>query len=127
MKRKSIRILAIILTSVLVLFIAISCIARFVFLSPYCYSDNSELSENENYYIKKIILETVEDRLSALSGNGKHLFVWINADFMDSVTKENDEYIISVQTHFMETVSDDCRYEIHMSDDFSITFFGLDP
>ncbi len=127
MKRKQIWIIAIILTFVLVLSITISCIARFVFLSPLFYVDNNALSEKENYYIKKIILETVENRLSILSGNGKHLFVWINTDFMDSVEKTNDGYIIYVQTHFMESFSDDCIYEIHMDDDCSITFFGLNP
>ena len=45
---------------------------------------------------------------------------------MESVTKENDEYVIRVQTHYMESSSDDCVYEIHMSEDFDITFFGLD-
>ena len=46
---------------------------------------------------------------------------------MKSVVKEKEEYIIRVQTHYMESSSDDCVYEIHMSEDFSITFFGLDP
>ena len=130
--------------------IIICCAARFVFLSPSCYSDNDDLTEQENYFIKKTVLEAVQDRLSVFSGNTdgiystsateneiiqldetqnnrKQVFIWINTDFMESVTKENDEYIIRVQTHYMESSSDDCVYEIRMSKDFSITFFGLDP
>jgi len=85
------------------------------------------LTEQENYFIKKTVLEAVEDRLSVFCDNGTHLFIWINTDFMESVTKENDEYVIRVQTHYMESSSDDCVYEIHMSEDFDITFLGLDP
>ena len=150
MKKKRILITATIIASVLVIFVALSCAARFVFLSPSCYSDNDNLTEEENYFIKKIVLEAVEDRLSVFAidtnniydpsateieiihldesqNNIKHCFIWINADFMESVTKENGEYIIRVQTHYMESSSDDCVYEIHMSENFSITFFGLDP
>ena len=46
---------------------------------------------------------------------------------MDSVRKEDDEYIVRVQTYGMESVSDDCVYEIHLSNEFDVTFFGLDP
>ena len=127
MSKKLIIIIAIIIASVLAISIALSCVARFVFLSPSCYSDNNELTEQENYCIKKTVLEAVEDRLSVLGDNGTRLFIWINTDFMESVTKENDEYVIRVQTHYMESSSDDCVYEIHISKDFSITFFGLDP
>ena len=127
MKRKLILITAIIIASILVISIGLSCAARFVFLSPSCYSDNDNLTEQENYFIKKTVLETIEDRLSISGDNGTHLFIWINTDFMESVTKENNEYIIRVQTHHMESSSDDCTYEIHMSEDFSTTFFGLDP
>ena len=97
-----------------------------------------------------MVLEAVEDRLSVFANNTKsiydpsateieiiqldesqnnrkHIFIWINTDFMESVIKENDEYIIRVQTNFMESSSDDCAYEIHMSEEFVITFFGLDP
>lgn len=126
MSKKLIIIIAIIIASVLAISIALSCAARFVFLSPSCYSNNNELTEQENYFIKKTVLEAVEDRLSVLGDNGTRLFIWINTDFMESVTKENDEYVIRVQTHYMESSSDDCVYEIHMSEDFDITFFGLD-
>ena len=127
MKKKLILIIAIIVAFVLVMSVALFCAARFVFLSPSCYSDNDNLTEQENYFIKKTVLETIEDRLSISGDNGTHLFIWINTDFMESVTKENNEYIIRVQTHHMESSSDDCTYEIHMSEDFSTTFFGLDP
>ena len=150
MSKKLIIIIAIIIASVLAISIALSCVARFVFLSPSCYSDNNELTEQENYFIKKTVLESVEERLSVFASNTnniydpsateieiiqldetqnnrKHIFIWINTDFMESVTKENDKYIIRVQTYYMESASDDCVYEIHISKDFSITFFGLDP
>ena len=126
MKKKLILIIAIIVALVLVISFALFCAARFVFLSPLCYSDNNELTERENCFIKEIVLEAVEDRLSVFGDNGTHLFVWIDTDFMESVTKENNEYIIRVQTHYMESASDDCVYEIHLSEDFSVTFFGLD-
>ena len=150
MKKKLILIIAIIVAFVLVMSVALFCAARFVFLSPSCYSDNNELTEQENYFIKKTVLESVEERLSVFASNTnniydpsateieiiqldetqnnrKHIFIWINTDFMESVTKENDEYVIRVQTHYMESSSDDCVYEIHMSENFDITFFGLDP
>ena len=150
MKKKLILIIAIIVAFVLVMSVALFCAARFVFLSPSCFSDNNELTEQENYFIKKTVLESVEERLSVFASNTniiydpsateieiiqldgtqnnrKHIFIWINTDFMESVTKENDEYVIRVQTHYMESSSDDCVYEIHISKDFSITFFGLDP
>ena len=124
--------------------------ARTVFLSPSCYSESKNLTENENYFIKKIVLEAVEDRLSVLAdGNSdiydpsatdieviqldpeqeenRHLFVFINRDFMKSAEKIGDEYIVYVQTYNMEEVSSDCVYEIDISEDFTVTFFGLDP
>ena len=150
MKKKRIFTTAIIVASVLVISVVLSCATRFIFLSPSCYSDNDNLTEQENYFIKKQVLEAVEDRLSVFASNTdniydpsateieiiqldesqnnrKHIFVWINTDFMESVIHENDEYVIRVQTHYMESVSDDCVYEIHMSEDFVITFFGLNP
>lgn len=127
MKKKLIFIIAVIVASLLVISVGLFCAARFIFLSPSCYSDNNELTEQENYFIKKIVLETIEDRLSVFGESGTHLFIWINSNFMKSVVKEKEEYIIRVQTHYMESSSDDCVYEIHMSEDFSITFFGLDP
>ena len=124
--------------------------ARTVFLSPSCYSESKNLTENENYFIKKIVLEAVEDRLSVLAdGNSdiydpsatdieviqldteqeenRHLFVFINRDFMKSAEKIGDEYIVYVHTYNMEEVSSDCVYEIDISEDFTVTFFGLDP
>ena len=127
MKKKLILIISIIVASVIVISVALSCAARFVFLSPSCYSDNNNLTEQENYFIKKTVLGAVEDRLSVFGDSGTRLFIWINTDFMESVEKENAEYIIRVQTHYMESSSDDCVYEIHMSEEFVITFFGLDP
>ena len=64
MKKKLILIIAIIVAFVLVMSVALFCAARFVFLSPSCYSDNYNLTEQENYFIKKTVLEAVEDRLS---------------------------------------------------------------
>ena len=150
MKKKLLLIIAIIVASALVVATLLSCAARFIFLSPSCYSDNDNLTEQVNYFIKKTVLAAVEDRLSVFlcntdsiydpsateieiiqldetQNNRKHIFIWINTDFMESVTKENDEYVIRVQTHYMESSSDDCVYEIHMSENFDITFFGLDP
>ena len=150
MSKKLKIIIAIIIASVLAISIALSCVARFVFLSPSCYLDNDNLTEQENYFIKKTVLAAVEDRLSVFASNKdniydpsateieiiqldetqnnrKHIFIWINTNFMKSVTKENDGYVIRVQTLFMESSSEDCVYEIHMSKDFVITFFGLDP
>ena len=93
--------------------------------------------------LKKIALECVEARLSVFAdsnsgiydsiqlvndqNNRKHVFIFINHDFMDSVRKEDDEYIVRVQTYGMESVSSDCVYEIHLSNEFDVTFFGLDP
>ena len=143
MSKKLIIIIAIIIASVLAISIALSCVARFVFLSPSCYSDNNELTEQENYFIKKTVLESVEERLSVFASNTnniydpsateneiiqldeeqsnrKHTFIWINTDFMRSVTKENDGYVIRIQTHFMESSSDDCVYVL---DDFGADAF----
>lgn len=127
MKRKPVLIITAVLLSVLILSAAIHCTARFVLLSPACYSDNDSLSENENYFIKKIVLEAVENRLSSVSGNGDHLFIWIDTDFMDTVEKNNEGYYVYVQTHFMEADFEDCIYEIQMDNDYSITVFALNP
>ncbi len=149
MKRKAILIFSIIVAIVIVVSLSISATARFVFISPFCYSDNENLTDEENYYIKKTVLSAVEDRLSLFAEDNydiydpsatdieiiqldetqkkdSHVFVWINTDFMKSVVKENGEYVVSVQTHYMEEFSDDCVYEIRMTEDYVITFFGLD-
>ena len=47
--------------------------------------------------------------------------------YHDVVRKEDDEYSIRVQTYGMESASDDCVYEIHLSSDFDLIFFDLDP
>ena len=56
MSKKLKIIIAIIIASVLAISIALSCVARFVFLSPSCYLDNDNLTEQENYFIKKQFL-----------------------------------------------------------------------
>ncbi len=143
-------IIAALTVIIIILFMTVACAARFVFLSPSCYSDNATLTEQENYFIKKTVLKAVEDRLSVFAdgdsviydqsatdnnviqldksqNNPKHIFILINSDFMRSVTKEEDGYTVCVQTYFMETSTEDCVYEIHISNDYLITSFGLDP
>ena len=151
MKQKQLsKIFIIFLISIVFIISAAFCCPRFVFLSPSCFSDNEKLTEQENYFIKKIVLEAVEDRLSVFANNAKdiynstateneiiqldksqynrkHLFVVINSDFMDSVVKNDDGYRVSVKTYGMESFSDDCLYEIQITKDFTITFLGLDP
>ncbi len=152
-KNKIIKIIFIILVTVLVLFAFMNIAPKCIFLSPLCYTDNKNLSQHENYFIKKIVLEAVEERFSSFADasshidettatnleviqldknvkNRKHVFIFINSDFMDSVTKTDSGYSVRVQTHFMETVSDDCIYEIHLSSSdngYMVTYFGLDP
>jgi hypothetical protein len=141
--------IAILLISILLVSLA-PFVARSVFLSPSCYSDNRHLTDRENYFIKKVVLEAVEDRLSlfadvddaiydaSASGNEiiqldkeqrnrKHIFIFINRDFMENVTKDGEGYYVYVQTYNMESASSDCSYEIRLSNDFSVMFFGLDP
>ena len=112
MSKKLIIIIATIIASVLAISIALSCVARFVFLSPSCYSDNNELTEQENYFIKKTVLESVEERLSVFASNTnniydpsateieiiqldetqnnrKHIFIWINTDFIVAESYEH--------------------------------------
>ena len=143
MKNKIFKTIIAISVSVLLIIVAVSCAAKFIYLSPSCYSDNDTLTNQENYFIKKIALECVEARLSVFAdsnsgiynsiqldndqNNRKHVFIFINRDFMKSVQKEDEGYIVRVQTYGMESVSDDCVYEIHLSNEFDVTFFGLDP
>lgn len=153
MKKNVTKIIFIITAFLLVLVALVGCSARFVFLAPSFFSNNNALSDEENYFIKKLVLESVEDRLSIFSGeteniydsnatdiqiiqldptqkNNKHPLILINSDFMQSVRKNGNEYTVYVQTHWMESVSDDCMYEIHVSNrngEYVITFFGLDP
>ena len=143
MKNKNSKTIVAISLSALLLVAVLSCAARFVYLAPSCYSDNDTLTNQENYFIKKIALECVEARLSVFAdsnsgiynsiqldddqNNHKHALIFINRDFMDSVRKEDGEYIVRVQTYGMESVSNDCVYEIHLSNEFDVTFFGLDP
>ena len=130
MKRKAILIFSVIAAVVIVISLALSAVARFVFLSPSSYSDNANLIDEENYFIKKSVLAAVTYleiiQLDETQKKDGHVFVWINTDFMKSVVKENGEYVVSVQTHYMEKFSDDCVYEIRMTEDYIITYFGLD-
>ena len=66
-------------------------------------------------------------QLDKSQNNRKHLFVLINSDFMDSVVKNDNGYLVSVKTYGMESFSDDCLYEFQITKDFTISFFGLDP
>ena len=150
MKRNLIKIIIFIFLVAVIFVAVLYCAARFVMLSPSCYSNNKLLTEQENDLIKNLVLESVEARLSIFAHgnesmydssaaeieiiqlekeqhNRKHVFVFIDRDFMDTVQRDDDSYIIRVQTYGMERGSSDCVYEIHISKDFSITFFGLDP
>ena len=134
MKQKQLtKILILVLISVVFITSVIFCCARFVFLSPLCFSDNVNLTEQENYFIKKIVLETVADRLSVFSDttdplvdDQKHLFILINSDFMDSVIKTETGYFVSVKPFGIEYFSNDWTYEVRITKDFQITSFGLD-
>ena len=139
MKSKLAKTVVIVLLAIFLVIGMIWCAAKCVFLLPSCYSDNKNLTEEENYFIKKLVLESIEARLSIFADgntdfetdeeqeNRKHFFVLINSNFMDSVTKDHNGYTVNVQTYFMEPESDDCLYEIHLTKDFSITSFALDP
>ena len=151
MKNKPLtKLIIIVIITAVVISAAIYCAARFVFLSPSCYSNSKALTQQENYFIKKLVLEAVEDRLSIFEtdsndiydsaateneiiqldktqSNRKHIFILINTDFMKSVVKEEDNYIVTVKTYGMESASEDCSYEIHITKDFKITFLGLNP
>ena len=93
MKRKIPKILIILPIVLAVITAILWCAARFVYLSPGCYADNKTLTERENYFIKKIVLEAVENRLSVFADgydmpdtngneeNAKHIFICINSDF----------------------------------------------
>ena len=128
----SVIIIFILLEASLLAFSSSYIAARFVFLASYCYSDSPLLSEEENYHIKKIVLEAIEDNLSYFANDpadssSKHIFIVINHNFMKSCQKTDDGYIVRVQTYFMYDFSDDAVYEFIISDDFSVTSFGLDP
>lgn len=139
MKNRVTKTIVIVLLAVFLVIAMIWCTAKYVFLSPSCYSDNKNLTEEENYFIKKVVLESIEERLSVFAdgntgfeadeeqGDGKHVFVLINSNFMNSVTKDDNGYVVNVQTYFMEPESSDCQYEIHLSTGFSIMSFELDP
>ena len=129
MKSKPIKTIVIVLIVVSLVAALIWGAAKCVFLSPSCYSDNKNLTEEENYFIKKLVLEAVENRLSLFADGdaGKHILVFINGNFMDSVSKDDNGYTVVVQSYFMEAVSEDCLYQIEITKDFSITSFELDP
>ena len=127
----SVIIIFILLEASLLAFSSSYIAARFVFLSPSCYSDNTELTEEENYFIKKIVLEAIEDNLSYFANDNtdstKHIFIVINHNFMKSCQKTDDGYIVRVQTYFIYNFYGDAVYELMISEDFSIISFGLDP
>lgn len=125
-------LLAALLAAFLLAFSSVYVAARFVFLSPSCYSDNTELTEEENYFIKKIVLEAIEDNLSYFTkdptdSSSKHIFIMIDHNFMKSCQKTDDGYIVRVQTYLMYDFYDDAVYEFMISENFSVTSFGLDP
>jgi hypothetical protein len=150
MKKSTVNIIITISVCILLLAIGACSAAKFVFLSPACYADNPALTANENYFIKKIVLEAIEDRLSVLDqgisdiydpnageydiiqqydtqGNRKHLFIFIDHYFMHTVQENDDGCSLIVRTYGMEESSSDCYYEIHISNDHVVTFFALDP
>lgn len=151
MKKSTIKVIVIVSAFIMMLLVFGTLFAsRFVFLSPACYADNPSLTDNENYFIKKIVLEAIEDRLSVLDqgisdfydtnageydiiqqfdpdGNRKHLFILIDENFMRTVQKKEGGYSLTVRTYGMEESSSDCCYEIHISNDYLVTFFALDP
>ena len=53
MKNKIFKTIIAISVSVLFIIAAVSCAAKFIYLSPSCYSDNDTLTNQENYFIKK--------------------------------------------------------------------------
>ncbi len=130
---------------------AVNLLARLVFLAPACFNDNERFTERENYFIKKVILEAIEDRCSILSESEKQLydskyydeivqlyspsfekrlFICINADFMESFVKtKNNQFIGQVKTYCLEDLSEDCIYEFEIdgNEGYKITFWGLNP
>ena len=70
MSKKLKIIIAIIIASVLAISIALSCVARFVFLSPSCYLGNEDLTEEEKearYLIFNLDLEKIKELQSLLN------------------------------------------------------------
>ncbi len=127
--KTNLKLIIISILCILIMLLGFLVVSKYVFLAPNCYSDNKNLNESENYFIKKQVLEVVEDRLSFFGDKNsrKHLFVLINSDFMDTVEKNENGYIVRVNTYNMEEDSDDCVYEIQFSKDLDITSFELDP
>ena len=131
-KKKKITIVVLtIVVSMAIILLTVGALARFVFLAPSCYADNVALTDEENYWIKKTVLETVEQRYSVLSerGDGTHLFVCINTDFMDSVKQTGErEYQGYIQTCGMEETLEDGRIRFTLDLDANeITAWELDP
>ena len=149
---KQIKNVLIAIFSILLLCISLLYVfARFVFLAPFCYGSNDDLTDTENYLIKNAVLAAVADRCSVLSApNGqlydpsyddeivqlsspsssKKLFICINSDFMNSFKKYSEhEYVGIIQTYCLEDGFEDCIYEFRLdgSNDFKITFWGIDP
>ncbi len=136
---------------ILICVLAVNLLARLIFLAPSCFSDNENFTEQENYFIKKVILEAIEDRCSILSesenqlydskyydeivqlyspSSEKRLFICINTDFMQSFVKtEENKFIGQVKTFGLEDLSEDCIYEFELdgNEGYKITFWGLNP
>ena len=107
-------------------YLAFEILGRFVYVSPGYFNDNDNLTEEENYWIKKSVTESLEHRYHS---QGK-TFIWIDTDFMDTVQKINEnEYVCLVNTHFLEDGSDDATLEIVLDKEqgYSVTSVGVDP
>lgn len=129
---KKVKTIVTILAIVIVLFsLAGYCVARFVYLSPACYADSHDLTDEENYAIKKLLLETIEEKYSVFSpqADEKNLFIWIDSNFMNTVKKVSDnEYRFTIQTHFLDAFEDSIiDVQVSTADGYHITAWGLDP
>ena len=77
--KKTILIISIIVASIIIIFVALSCVARFVLLSPSCYLGNEDLTEEENYFIKKSF---------CIKGIDKDIKKWYNNSTCEITVKE---------------------------------------
>ena len=135
---------------IVLVFASAYVMARCVLLVPKLYSDNSELNEEENYYIKEVVLKAVNDRkngeiadrsiydatksaeiIQLTEAKEKKVPVaLINTDFMKSAEKIAEyEYSVKVNTYYLEESSDDCIYHITVqktNNGYIITSFLLD-
>lgn len=135
MKKGTIKLLSLVVALVLLVWLAFWGSGRFVFLSPNSYESNENLTTNENYFIRKKVLEYIENRYSVLGDKDavdlpsqkRHLFIFINNDFMKSVIKHDGGYTLQVKSFNLEQSSEDCVFEIHFSKELDITEVMLDP